>query len=298
VEQRGELAGLRRLRVFTMPDCHAFVRDFSQAKEEMMKRFSLSREIQEGFGLEPKNNLEMTMRAVKDFFEEHKDFIVKMVKEWGKPALIEVWDKRFFYFVFKYEWNFIDALDKAATLTTDQFDVENAERYGITFMDSDNKRKYPIILHLSPSGAIERIIYALLEKAFMEQEAKKNPTLPLWLSPTQVRICPVNDSFLKDAEKIAEKLDKENIRADVDDRTESISKKIREAEMEWVPLIVVIGEKEIKEKELSVRFRETGKVEKMNEKDIVKFVTDKTKGFPYRPLPLPRLLTKRPVFLG
>ena len=209
---------------------------------------------------------------------------------------MELWDKKFFYFVLKHEWNFIDSLDKAACLTTDQIDVENAERYGIMFMDSDNRKKYPVILHLSPSGAIERVIYALLEKACMKDP--KHATLPLWLSPVQIRLCPVNDSFIKESEKIADKLEKECIRVDVDDRSESINKKIRDAETEWVPLIVVVGEKEKKTKKYATRFRESGKVKGMDLKKLIKYVKSRTEDFPYRPLSLPRLLSRRPIFVG
>ncbi|MHA2066666.1 MAG: threonine--tRNA ligase, partial [Candidatus Thorarchaeota archaeon] len=191
VEQRGELAGLRRLRVFTMPDCHAFCKDIEQAKKEMLRRFKLSKEIHEGLGLTKKRDFEFAVRAVRDFYKDNKKFVKELIKKYGKPTLVELWDKRFFYFVMKYEWNFIDALDKAATLSTDQFDVENSETYGIKYTDSDNKRKYPIILHFSP-GAVERIIYTLLEKAYIDGKSGRNPTLPLWLSPTQVRLCPVS----------------------------------------------------------------------------------------------------------
>jgi len=295
VEKHGELAGLRRLRAFTMPDCHALVKDIPQAKSEMLKRFELCLNVQKGVGL-GKENLELAMRFVKDFYEKEKDFAMQLIKKWGKPTLIEMWDKRFFYFVMKYELNFVDALDKAAALSTDQIDVENAERYGITYMDSDNQKKHPLILHCSPSGAIERVIHAMLEKAHMEQKAGKNPTLPLWLSPTQVRLCPVNDSFIKHCEEIAKEMEKNNIRADIDDRVESVEKKVRDAEVEWVPLIIVIGEKEKKSGKLAVRFRETGKVEQMKIHDIIEYIIAQTKGMPFRPLALPRMLTKRPVF--
>ncbi len=303
VEQRGELAGLRRLRSFTMPDCHALCKDFTQAKEEMLRRFELADKVTKGSGLE-RDDMEFAIRVVKDFFEEHKDFVFSLIKKWGKPAMVEIWDKRFFYFVLKHEWNFIDALDKAATLTTDQIDVENAERYGIMYTDADNKRKYPLILHLSPSGAIERVIYALLEKQQIKKEEaekskqKYNQVLPLWLSPTQVRLCPVNDSFISLAEEVADKIGKEGIRVDVDDRTESVQKKIRDSEMEWVPLTVVIGEKEEKEKKYATRFRETGKVESLDMKEIIEYVKSRTEEFPFKPLPLSRMMTKRPVFLG
>ncbi len=298
VEQRGELAGLRRLRAFTMPDCHAICKDIEQAKEEMLRRFELAKEIHEGLGLSIDNDFEFAIRVVKDFYEEHKDFVHTLVKKWGKPALVEMWDRRFFYFILKHEWNFIDALDKAATLTTDQFDVENAQTYDIKYTDSDNKRKYPVILHLSPSGGIERVMYALLEKAFMEHKEGKNPTLPLWLSPTQVRLCPVSDDFLEFAEEIADSLEKESIRVDIDDRVESVGRKIRDAEVEWIPYIVVVGEKEKKSGKLAVRFRETGKVKEMTIDELIGEIKEKTEGFPYRKLPLPRFISKRPVFFG
>lgn len=285
------------MRTFTMPDCHAICKDEEQAKQELVKRFELSRDIQNGFELTD-NDLELAVRMTKDFYDKNKAYVNKLVKKWGRPALVEVWDKQFFYFIFKYEFNFVDALEKAAALTTDQIDIENAERYGIQYMDSDNKRKYPVMLHLSPSGAIERIIYAILEKAHMENQAGKNPVLPLWLSPVQIRICPLNDSFVKDAEKLADKLEKEQIRVDIDDRTESVQKKIRDAETEWVPLIVVLGEKEKKTKKYATRFRATGKVESLDVKKLVKTVKDKTAGYPYKALTLPRLLTKRPIFIG
>jgi len=296
VEQHGELAGLRRLRAFTMPDCHAFVKDTTQAKSEMLRRFDLSLDVQKGFGLD-QSNLEFAVRFVKEVFDKNKDFAVELVKRWGKPVLVEMWDKRFFYFVIKYEFNFIDALDKAAALTTDQLDVENAERYGITYMDKDNNKKHPLILHCSPSGAIERVMYALLEKAYMEQKAGKNPTLPMWLSPTQVRLCPVNDSLVKYSEGIAKEMEKDCIRVDIDDRAESVQKKIRDAEVEWVPLSIVIGEKEKKSSKLAVRFRKTGKVKQMELKGVVKVVKEETKNMPFRPLPLPKHVTKRPTFV-
>jgi threonyl-tRNA synthetase len=298
VEQRGELAGLRRLRAFTMPDCHAICKDVEQAKVEMKKRLDLSKEILDGVGVPLKDNLEAGFRVVRGFYDKNRDFIKEMVRKVGKPVLFEMWKDQFFYFIFKYELNFVDALDKAAALTTDQIDVENAERYGITYMDKDNTNKTPVILHLSPSGAIERVMYSLLEKYHMESMKGKRPVFPLWLSPTQVRFIPVSDKFAKHAEKIVDKFDEQNIRVDMDDRSESVQKKIRDAEKEWVPFIVVVGEKEIKDKKLAVRFRETAEVKKMSESSLVKLIKDGMKGKPFKPLPLPRLMTKRPTFIG
>ncbi|MEM3745633.1 MAG: threonine--tRNA ligase, partial [Candidatus Bathyarchaeia archaeon] len=159
-EKSGELAGLRRLRAFTMPDCHALCADMEQAKEEAIKRFKLSMETLEGIGL-TREDYELAIRFTKDFYAENRDFIVSLVKLFGKPALVEMWGERFFYFVLKWEFNFVDNLDKASALSTDQIDIENAERYGITYVDEKGEKRYPLILHCSPSGAIERDIYAL-----------------------------------------------------------------------------------------------------------------------------------------
>ncbi len=295
VEQRGELSGLRRLRAFTMPDCHAFCANMEQAKEEFMKRFELAWEVQQGIGFKIPQELEMAIRATRKFYNENKDFVVNLVKKWGKPVILELWDDQFFYFVFKYEWNFVDNLGKAAALNTDQIDVENAKRYEITYVDEKGKKKYPLILHLSPSGAIERDIYALLEREYMKSKDRK-PEFPLWLSPTQIRICPVSDNFIPLCEKIAEKFEKENIRVDIDDRNESVSRKILDSEQEWVPITIVIGEKE-KNGKLKPRIRNVGEKE-MDVEELIKYVHEKTRDFPFKKLSLPLKLSKRPKFVG
>jgi len=187
--------------------------------------------------------------------------------------LIEIWNDRFFYFVMKYELNFVDTLNKAAALATDQIDIENAERYGITYTDKKGKKQHPFILHLSPSGAIERVIYALLEKAAEQQKNKKTAMFPLWLSPTQVRVIPVSDKHLKAVEKIASEFEKKDIRVDIDDRTESIGKKIRASELSWTPYTVVIGDKEAKSKKLMVRDRASGDQKEMTTDALIKVST-------------------------
>ena len=294
-EKSGELAGLRRLRAFTMPDAHAFCKDLEQAKSEMKRRLKLCIEVMEGAGL-TRNDLEMAVRFTRDFYEENKDFIFELVKEFGKPILAEMWDERFFYFVLKWEFNFIDVQEKAAALSTDQIDVENAKHYGITYVDEDGSEKYPIILHCSPSGAIERVIYALLEKAYMRIQKGEKPMLPTWLSPTQVRIIPVSGKYLSDCIKLMEYLEKNRIRADVDDREESVEKRIMEAETEWIPYIIVFGKREKESGTLSVRIRANGKVVKMKAEELVKRIGEEVKDKPFKPLPLPKLLSRRPIF--
>jgi threonyl-tRNA synthetase len=280
-----------------MPDVHALCQDMKQAMDEFLVRFKLCMEVLKGIGLE-KEDYELALRSTKDFFERNKKFIVSLVKLFGKPALLEIWEERFFYFVLKWEFNFIDNLNKAAALSTDQIDIENAERYGITYIDKNGKKKYPIILHCSPSGAIERCIYALLEKAYSEQQKGKVPKLPLWLSPTQVRIIPVSNKFLKEAEKIAKELEENSIRVDIDDREETVSKKIREAEIEWIPIICVVGSKEIKEKMITVRIRERKEIKEMKIEKLIEMIKEEVKGKPFKLLSLPKYLSKRAIFVS
>ncbi|RJS89101.1 threonine--tRNA ligase, partial [Candidatus Bathyarchaeota archaeon] len=302
-EKSGELSGLRRLRAFTMPDVHAICADLEQAKEEMLRRFQLSIETLEGFGLD-REDYELVIRFTKDFYEENKDFIALLVKKFGKPALIEVWDKQFFYFVLKWEFNFIDNLDKASALSTDQIDIENAARYGISYIDEKGERRVPLILHCSPSGAIERDLYAILEKAYMDQKKGKPPMLPLWLSPTQVRVIPVADRFFQEAERIAKEISKHNIRVDWDDRPMTMQKKIREAEMEWIPYIIVVGQRELESGVLSVRDRRIsgaemgGEIRRMHLKDLISEIKERVRDKPFKPMNLPMRLSKRPRFYG
>jgi len=295
LEKAGELTGLRRLRAFTMPDMHTLCKDLAQAREEFKKQFHLGMECMADIGFEP-DEYETAIRFTEEFWKENKDFVTSLAKLLKKPVLIEMWNFRYAYFDPKFEFNIVDALDKCSALTTVQIDHENAKRYGIQYTDFDNTRKYPTILHCSPSGGIERVMYAILEKAWMKDE--KHAVLPLWLSPVQARLCPMNKDFLKLAEEITAKLEKEQIRADIDDREMTIQKKILESETEWNPMAIVIGEKEKKSGKLAVRFRESGKVESMKLEEVVKIIKSKTKGFPFKPLTLPKLLTKRPVFVG
>ncbi len=297
-EKSGEVVGLKRLRAFTMPDCHAFCTDLEQAKKEFMVRFDLCIDVLANIGL-VKDDYEIAMRFTKDFYAEHKDFIAGLVQKFGKPILAEVWNERFFYFALKWDLNFVDNQDKAAALSTDQIDVENAKRYEITYVDEKGEKQYPLILHCSPSGALERDIYALLEKAYREQMTGKAPMLPLWLSPTQVRLIPISDKFLDKVSVLAEQIASHCIRVDIDDSASTLQKKIREAEQEWVPYIIVVGEKEIESGTLSVRDREQkGKQETMTAEQLIAKVSEKIAGKPFKPLPLPLYLSKRPQFYG
>ncbi len=293
-EQSGELVGLRRLRAFTMPDCHAFCKDIPQAISEFRKRFELSRDVLSNVGIQHED-YEMAIRLTEDFYNENKDLILDMVKKLDKPVLVEMWKERFFYFVLKWEFNYVDNLGKASALSTDQIDVENGKRYGIEFVDENNSTINPIILHNSPSGAIERVMYTLLEKCATDAKEGRKPMLPLWLAPTQVRIIPLTDDFLEYSQKLSDKLTAQNIRVDIDDRNESIGKRIRESEKEWIRYVLVIGEKEVGSTNLSVRDRTQREVREISFDDFIEEISTQNSGKPHSTLNLPPLLSKRPI---
>jgi threonyl-tRNA synthetase len=297
-EKSGELVGLRRLRAFSMPDCHAICRDLNQAKEEFLKRLELSITVINELGLSTNDDIEMAIRFTEDFYNENKDFINKIVSRFGKPIMVEMWKERFFYFILKWEFNFIDNSRKAAALSTDQIDVENGSRYKIEFVDEDGSRKNPIILHNSPSGAVERIIYALLERSAKISKAGGVASFPLWLAHTQVRLIPVGKQHIEFCEKIEKELSSAQIRTDIDDRDESVGKKIRESETEWIRYTLVIGDKELENEKFTVRDRD----EKIQRKDVkleelVNEIKGQTNNKPYLPLNLPKNLSNRPQIM-
>jgi threonyl-tRNA synthetase len=260
-------------------------------------RFKLSAQILDEIGLS-KDDYEGAIRFTKDFYEENKKFIASLAKLFGKPVLVEMWKQPFFYFRLKWDFNFVDNQDKAAALSTDQIDVENAKRYDINYVDEKGEKHNPLILHCSPSGAIERDVYAMLEKAYREQQMGRSPMLPMWLSPTQVRLIPISEKFLEDAEKMAGKMEGHCIRVDIDDRQMTLQKRVREAEMEWVPFIVVVGQREVESGLLPVRDRKTGKRLSMKLEQLIRKVEESISGRPFKPLPLPKYLSKRPQFYG
>ena len=293
LENSGELAGLRRLRSFTMPDMHTLCLDMEMSKKEFTKQFELSMDCMNDLELE---EYETAIRFTEKLWKEDQEFILNLVKKVNKPVLIEMWNDRFAYFDPKFEFNFVDAMGKAGALSTVQLDHENADRFDIKFIDKSNTIKRPLILHASPSGAIERVMYALLENANIQTQKKKPAKFPVWLSPIQVRLIPLSEKFSKEVEKMSLELEKNDIRVDIDDRDDSVPKKVRTAELEWVPYIVVIGEKEIKSKKIALRDRATGKNSNVKLSDLIKKVNDQTEGKPFRKLNLPKKLSNRPAF--
>lgn len=285
LEQRGELTGLKRLRAFHMPDVHCFVKDIDEGWEEYMLLYRNYADLADATKVE----YAVAFRIVREFYEKYKQNIVELLRYSKKPALIEVLSEMKHYWAVKHEFQGIDSVGGAVQLSTVQLDVEDAERYGIVYTDAEGKKRGCIITH-SSIGSIERWMYVLLEEALKHEK----PSLPFWLSPTQVRLIPVGQEFLGDCEALASSLPG---RVDIDDTDDKVGKKIRNAEREWIPMIIVLGEKERSSGKIPVRMR-TGQVKEMTNEGIAEEIRGLTEGYPGARLPLPQMLSKRPVFRG
>ncbi len=240
LEKKGEVVGLKRLRGFTMPDLHTVCADLNQSLQEFDQQILMCQQT----GKDLNVNYEVIMRATQDFLEHNREWVNQAAEKIGKPILLEVLPKRKHYWIAKMDFAAIDYLGRPIENPTIQIDVESGERFGITYIDPDEKEHYPIIIHCSPTGSIERVICSLLENTAVRMD-QKAPMLPVWLSPTQLRILPVADRHLDFALELAQEMRDAQIRVDVDDRPDRVGKKIRNAAGEWVPFVVVIGDKEL-----------------------------------------------------
>ncbi len=304
-EQEGELSGLRRLRGFIMPDLHTLCKDLESSIEEFRKQYDLIKNLENELGIKSY----VIFRVTQDFYEENKEWIINLIKSENHPTLLELWEDRYYYYILKFERNVLSAQNKSATLATNQIDVESSleymidnegkkrEKYNISFTDTDGRLKHPIILHNSPTGGLERVLWGLIESAIRNKD-KIVPGFKTWLSPIQVRIITVRENQNIYAEKILEMVNKESYRADFDERSETLNKKIRQAEVEWIPYIVIIGKNEQDNQTISVRKRLIGQPfgpKKSTSKqfnniklgELYKMLEEDTRGFPKYKLPIP-----------
>lgn len=284
-EQRGELTGLKRLRGFHMPDIHSFAKDIEEGWKEFGEIFRSYIDHARGIGAEHL----VCFRVVDKFYKKYKDELLELIKYDGKEAFIEILSEMKHYWAVKNEIQCIDSVCGALQLGTVQLDVEDAERYGIVYIDENGNKRGCIICH-SSIGSIERWMYVVIEDALK----KDKPEFPFWLSPIQLRFIPTSQEYVEHCADIVNKI---RCRADIDDRDGTVGKKIRDAEREWIPLIVVVGKKEIESGVYPVRHRD-GSIKNMNEDELKAHIRKKMGDFPYRELPLPILMSKRPIFRG
>ena len=304
-EQEGELTGLRRLRGFIMPDMHTLCKDLKSSIEEFKSQYFLIKNLLDDLGIKSY----ILFRTTQEFFRDNKDWIKDLIQKEGQPALLELWEERYYYFVLKFERPVLSAQNKSATLSTNQIDVESSlesmidnkgikrQKYNINFTDEDGETKYPVILHNSPTGGLERILWGLIETAIRDKD-KIVPGFKTWLSPIQVRILTISNDQHEYAEKILEILSKESYRVDFDDRNEKLGKKIRQSEIDWIPYTIILGKNEQENQTISVRKRliglpigpkkETSKnINNIKLSELIEMLNEDTKGFPKHKLPKP-----------
>lgn len=292
LEKRGECVGLRRQRAFTMPDIHSFCKDVKQGLDEFRTLTINYAKLLKKLDLD----FVHVFRSAKPFYEEHRPFFSKLTKELRIISLVRLLPKRTHYWAMKNEFQFIDSTGRNLQLATVQVDVEDSERYGLTYVDSNGDRKGYIIVH-SSMGSVERCLCAALENAAKNLNEGKLPTMPTWISPIQVRVVPISDRHFDYAVSVAKKLRDKMVRADADDRRKTMKWKIRDSGTNWIPYVGVVGDKEKKTGTVSVTIRRLSTVKKAHVKrmkinELAKVVAKDTAGMPFRQLTLPLRLSK------
>lgn len=249
-EQSGELHGLTRVRSFTQDDAHLFCRP-DQLKEEFCKVIDIIlyvfktlnfTEFTAQISLRDPNNTEKYI-GTEENWAKAESAIIEAAEEKGLPTVVEYGEAAFYGP--KLDFMVKDAIGRKWQLGTIQVDYNLPERFDLEYTGSDDKPHRPVMIHRAPFGSMERFVAVLLEHT-----AGK---LPLWLTPEQVVVIPVSDKFEKYASKVAELLNNSEIRASVDSRNETMGKRIRENEMQRIPFIVIVGEKEETDNAVSVR---------------------------------------------
>ncbi len=291
LEQSGELLLSFRIRRMNMPDLHVFCRNIVETTEWF---FKLHDKIYEEIGKLGRDYYSLYNLTTKKFFEENKEWFKKLVKREGKPVLLCFYPPGMnYYWVLNIEYHIIDVMNRPREIGTVQIDVGNAKRFDIKYVDNEGKDNYPIILHSAIIGTIERYLYTLFDSALK----MKHPSLPVWASPTQVRLIPVSSEHLNYAESLADVLDQVGIRVDVDDRDMTVGNKVREAEMMWIPYIAVVGKKEVETASISLRSRADETQKTVTITELSNKVKRDVEGKPQLPSHLPRQLSLRPRFV-
>ncbi|OUN73702.1 threonine--tRNA ligase [Barnesiella sp. An55] len=249
-EQSGELHGLTRVRCFTQDDAHIFCRP-DQLKEEFLKVMDIIFIIfkalkfdnfEAQISLRDPNHREKYIGSDENW-EKAERAIVEACEEKGLKARVEYGEAAFYGP--KLDFMVKDALGRRWQLGTIQVDYNLPERFELEYTGSDNQKHRPVMIHRAPFGSMERFVAVLIEHT--------GGKFPLWLTPDQVAVLPISAKFNDYAQKVASELAEKDIRAIVDDRNEKIGRKIRDNEMKRIPYLLVVGEKEAENGEVSVR---------------------------------------------
>jgi threonyl-tRNA synthetase len=294
-EQDGEVSGLKRVRAFTMTDMHAACASEEQARSEfeaLCLRFArlMDDVIAPGRWV-------LGWEGTVDFFEANRRWLLGLGASMGAPAFFKLMPRMSHYYAIKNEYQAITEDASNVQVSTVQWDVKDGERFGIGYVDDDGrKHPCPVIIHASSFGSIERTLCVVLENIAVGEREGRTPMLPLWLSPTQARLVPVSDRHLEFALELCERLSESSVRVDVDDRNETVGRKVRDGEREWVPYLLIVGDKEKSCGRLAVRSRESREQTEMSPEEFAQLVAARTAGMPFRSLPLDPRLSRRPLF--
>ncbi len=249
-EQSGELHGLTRVRSFTQDDAHIFCRP-DQVKDEFLRVMDIIsivfrsmnfQNFEAQISLRDKVNREKYI-GNEENWEKAEQAIIEACQEKGLPAKIEYGEAAFYGP--KLDFMVKDAIGRRWQLGTIQVDYNLPERFELEYTGSDNQKHRPVMIHRAPFGSMERFVAVLIEHT-----AGK---FPLWLTPEQVVIMPISEKFNDYAAQVAKELRRSDIRAVVDDRNEKIGRKIRDNELKKIPYLLIVGEKETENNEVSVR---------------------------------------------
>ena len=268
-EQSGELHGLTRVRGFTQDDAHLFCRP-DQLKEEFCKVIDIILYVFKTLhfdeyiaqvSLRDLNHKEKYI-GTDENWEKAEQAIIDAAAEKGLKTIVVPGEAAFYGP--KLDFMVKDALGRRWQLGTIQVDYNLPERFDLEYTGSDGKKHRPVMIHRAPFGSLERFVAVLLEHT-----AGK---LPLWLTPDQVSVLPVSEKFADYAKKVCDLMNNSDIRAAIDDRNETIGKRIRESELQRIPFLVIVGEKEMEGGTVSVR-RQGGKDEgAMKVEDFISLV--------------------------
>jgi len=301
-EQKGELTGLMRVRNFWMTDMHAFCRDEEQAYEEYFKLSLMFGGLMDS--VIAGGNWVLGFEIVEEYYEKYRELFRRIVTSLRVPAFFKLMREMTHYYAFKNEFQAIFPNGENLQISTVQWDVKNGERFNICYYDAYGVRKpVGVIIHASSFGSVERAIAAMLENAAGRVSEGRPPMLPVWLSPEQVRIIPVDvEKHLEQSIRVAERLEKEGARVSVDDRSLTVSKRVAEAKTHWIPFILVYGDREEQSNILRIVVREESTLEKdsveeMGLEEFAEYFRKRVEGMPTRPLYVPRELSRRVIFV-
>ena len=291
-EQSGETMLCFRGRRMNLPDCHVFCSSLKQAEEWFLRLHDKIYQVIEEFGRDYEILANLSSPQA---YHGHKSLLLSMLRSRDKPALLHFYPEGVnYYWTLNVEYLVVDAIHREREIATVQIDVGTAERFGIEYTDESGQSRYPIILHTALTGSVERFMYLMLDSAVKMEESGRPGHLPLWLTPEQVRLLPVSDAYLKRAEEIADQLEKEQIRVGIDDRPETVGRKVRDSRRDWVGYDSVIGKREDTCSLLKLFHRESNETREISIQQLIEEIKDKTADKPFRKAYFPRYVSRRP----